>query len=798
MRPHTYLPLLPESVRLLRLKPHEDRDAPLQCELFHYPLKDDRRGAHLYEALSYYWGAPDKSQKVFTDQGYLDITASLHAALARLRDPFFERIIWADAICINQKDTDEKGHQVQRMAEIYARANCVVVWLEEAAGDRQSDNESEDVSYRALQTIGLAASGSLTGRLRNKEDGEAVVKLLRRNWFRRIWVLQEVAASRNVLIMCHATEIDGYAFCQGLSVLDLSALDDITQTRVRSAAYLIKSAVLRPKRALHTNGGFSLRIRTLGELTDLYHTQNATDRRDKIYALLGMSTDAPSELVPDYRISWQSLFSRLLRSFLSEDASISTWDSQETALIQTKGRILGTIESVLIENPWASVQRVKVALPAGDGGYWTMQASAKPVQKGDIICLLQGATQPTIIRVYDDYCLIILMAVDAKSPIEYSNPPDAYLGVTRSEVNLLLVWDWQASHGNSGTESTLNDFLKGQAIDYAGSEEGFRLMEVGLLFLDMGQHTMAISRFYSVITGYENASKLGCANALLAMDHLIWAYRDRDEREDDKRIEAVQELANIARGSYDNAEEGHITRLASVFDTYAMEIFLRAQGDHVEITENILVAAASNNYCGKDMISILLNHGENTAITENVLKAAVANLKTGEDVVKLLFEKRGDQITITESILSAASRLKSTSMLKLLFAWEGCNVKLSCDVVASILRSNLIQLFERELRNILKHLLMRQNGQITITRELVDVIVNRLEPDLECDHRDKMYCIQYHNRRNWINGCCDLVLTSLLKWQGGQVIIAEDAVEAVKEGSNVIDRSLSDRCPWDY
>ncbi|KAI8228762.1 Heterokaryon incompatibility protein 6, OR allele [Colletotrichum sp. SAR 10_86] len=454
------------------------------------------------------------------------------------------------------------------MAEIYARANRVVVWLEEAASDRQRDNESEDVSYRALQTIGLAASGSLTGRLRNKEDGEAVVKLLRRNWFRRIWILQEVAASRNVLIMCHATEIDGYAFCQGLSAMDLSALDDITQTRVRSAAYLIKSAVLRPKRALHTNGGFSLRIRTLGELTDLYHTQNATDRRDKIYALLGMSTDAPSELVPDYRISWQSLFSRLLRSFLSEDASISTWDSQETALIQTKGRILGTIE------------------------------------------------------VYDDYCLIIVMAVDAKSPIEYSNPPDAYLGVTRSEVNLLLVWDWQASHGNSGTESTLNDFLKGQAIDYAGSEEGFRLMEVGLLFLDMGQHTKAISRFYSAIAAHENASKLHCADALLAMDHLIWAYRERNEPRDDKRIEAVQELANIARGSYDNAAEGQIIRLASVLDTYAMEVFLRVQGDHVEITENILVAAASNIYCGKDMMSILLNHGENIVITENVLKAA--------------------------------------------------------------------------------------------------------------------------------------------------------------------------------
>lgn len=605
-----------------------------------------------------------------------------------------------------------------------------------------------------------------------------------------------MAASRHVLIVCHSSEIDGYAFFQGLGAMDLSSLDENTQTRARSAIYLIKSAALRPKRALHTNGGFSLRIRTLGELIDLYHTQNATDRRDKIYALLGMSTDAPPELAPDYRISWGSLFSRLTRTFLPEDASISTWNGQETALIQTKGRILSIIDSVRIENPWDDTQRVTATWLPGEHGAswtWTTQASAKRPQQGDIICLLQGATQPTIISVHDDYCHIVVMAVDANP-----KPPDAYLGAKRPEINLLLVWDWEAPHGNVWTEQTLNGFLQGKTIDYAGSEEGFRLREIGLLFLDMGQCAKAISRFYSAIIAHAKASKLNCADAMLAMDHLVCTYRERNKDRDDKRIEAVQELASMARGGYDNAAEGQIAHLASLIDTYAMEILLRAQGDHVEITEDVLVTAAANIYCGKDMMSILLNHGENTAITENVLKAAIGNPENCKDVVELLFEKRGDQITITDTIVSIASRHKpdiSRIMLRVLFAWEGCNIKLSCEVVASLLRSGLVRWPRYDLKDVLQLLLMRQNGQITITRGLIDVIVNRVDRKLECDHEDEASCFEYHSMKKGNNRACYVMFSTLLKWQGGQVIVAEDAVDAVREASSLIKGSLDDNCP---
>lgn len=210
MPSYRYRPLPPGYIRLLRLHPNQDEHAPIQCELLHYPLSGSRKGTHLYEALSYYWGPPEKTRVVSTEAGSLLVTENLHAALCRLRDSFLERIIWADAICIDQEDAEEKGCQVQLMAEIYARASRVIVWLEETTGDHQLHSGSQDDSYEAIQATSLAAGESPTGfdseedseedvEADSKEDGEedseekklqAVVKLLNRAWFRRIWVCQ--------------------------------------------------------------------------------------------------------------------------------------------------------------------------------------------------------------------------------------------------------------------------------------------------------------------------------------------------------------------------------------------------------------------------------------------------------------------------------------------------------------------------------------------------------------------------------------------------------------------------------
>jgi len=181
------------NIRLLRLIPHQDKLAPIHCHLFEYPLGSlGHQTAHLYEALSYAWGSGTDPLPLYIqgplpplptgrvrgtgieDNRCLNITRNLHAALTHIRDPYFDRVLWVDAVCINQQDNAEKGRQVQSMAKIYASASRVIVWLgletRETAG--------------ALEALCKAASKKPVSTKAQK----AIPALLRRPWFQRIWV----------------------------------------------------------------------------------------------------------------------------------------------------------------------------------------------------------------------------------------------------------------------------------------------------------------------------------------------------------------------------------------------------------------------------------------------------------------------------------------------------------------------------------------------------------------------------------------------------------------------------------
>src|SRR5687767_7066795 len=92
------------SIRLIRLLGHRNKDAPIQCQLFEYPLLEPGQGGHLYEALSYVWGSTEGKQPIYIQQPggndddlnspdktktcCLHITPNLHSALSHLRSRF--------------------------------------------------------------------------------------------------------------------------------------------------------------------------------------------------------------------------------------------------------------------------------------------------------------------------------------------------------------------------------------------------------------------------------------------------------------------------------------------------------------------------------------------------------------------------------------------------------------------------------------------------------------------------------------------------------------------------------------
>ncbi|KAB8278595.1 heterokaryon incompatibility protein-domain-containing protein [Aspergillus minisclerotigenes] len=433
----------PETIRMLRLLPSEDNTAQIQCQLVNYTLP-----------------TPE----------------NLYAALLYLRERQLERLLWIDAICINQGDEDEKAQQIQFMPMIYGQASQVIVWLGETA----------DQSDKALETIRLAVddepSEDKPTDIQQEMNHTAIVRLLERPWFRRLWVLQEVHAAQDILVICGDVKIHGYTFSSGLKDLSLSlkARPDL-QSLVGSIVYLIMGAIFRP-------GTTSSRgTPSLGELIDMYHSRAATKKHDK-----------------------STVFQQVITYIFSEKSSMRIWPHRDLALIQSRGHIVGQVIEVKSDESQhdrhivrsRNIALQQVVTRRGDnrrtlygrnmqGTIWTLHVSANPIQKGDIVCLLEGASKQSIIRPYKGYLSLI---VASATPLQEEEDVrwDEIFETLRSSHDpirdISLIWDWVTSHTNSGKLQELeipmdsNDTAPG--ILGMGSEETKRFDDLTLIVRD--------------------------------------------------------------------------------------------------------------------------------------------------------------------------------------------------------------------------------------------------------------------------------------------------------------------------
>jgi hypothetical protein len=144
-------PLLPGQIRLIRLLPGAWTD-PIQCELF-----EDVHDTTKYEALSYVWGSQNVTTSIFLNRKEFPVTFNLEGALRNLREQFKDdkeaMIFWIDALCINQKDIEERTNQVQLMGEIYRRCERVVVYLGDRLDGRRPLDEPPPVIKFNKDTI---------------------------------------------------------------------------------------------------------------------------------------------------------------------------------------------------------------------------------------------------------------------------------------------------------------------------------------------------------------------------------------------------------------------------------------------------------------------------------------------------------------------------------------------------------------------------------------------------------------------------------------------------------------------
>jgi hypothetical protein len=127
----TYDPLPDkQSIRILVLDPG-GRNDPLRGILKVTSIVSTK--SRRYETLSYVWGTDTGTHEILIHNGgnerAVKLTSNLYEALIQLRLPDKSRTIWADQICIDQENLQERSHQVQFMNRLYRRAGHVLVWL---------------------------------------------------------------------------------------------------------------------------------------------------------------------------------------------------------------------------------------------------------------------------------------------------------------------------------------------------------------------------------------------------------------------------------------------------------------------------------------------------------------------------------------------------------------------------------------------------------------------------------------------------------------------------------------------
>ena len=283
---YQYLPLKHErDIRLLYLLPGSD-GSPLSCSLSIVSLSE----LPVYEAISYTWGEPIFSASIECfSKGQLPITENLSKALFHMRFADRIRVLWVDAICINQQDLVERSHQVTLLRDTFERAENVIVWLGEDSGDA---NEA----FEILRAVGSSSSTIYTVELLVSERGKALRKLLRRDWFRRIWVVQELICARKATITCgnHTMDWEIFLYLAGI----IRQLDQVFQFEDWSVLTALFTLVcMKEDRHIRKQRG-KIDLETL-----LYGYRRclASDPRDKVFALVGIAggQDAAA-YTPDY------------------------------------------------------------------------------------------------------------------------------------------------------------------------------------------------------------------------------------------------------------------------------------------------------------------------------------------------------------------------------------------------------------------------------------------------------------------------------------------------------------------
>lgn len=280
-----------------------------------------------FEALSYVWGSPDDPILAFVESpageatGTLMLGQNLTSALQNLRYEDSTRVLWVDAVCINQSDNEEKAVQVKRMSSIYGLTTRVAVWLGE-------EDDDSALAISTLAHVGAQVETTLDGfRLVSPDAQErtwydidvdlgfsdevwlAIHYLARRPWFTRVWTVQEIVlANRLAMLQCGDATISWALFRRAVECL----LDKQHLPLCRLSLNMARMSIINGKSW------------PLALVLKRHRNRKCFDRHDKVYGMLAM---APPSFVATIKADYTEAVEETYKStFLINIKCVRRWE----------------------------------------------------------------------------------------------------------------------------------------------------------------------------------------------------------------------------------------------------------------------------------------------------------------------------------------------------------------------------------------------------------------------------------------------------------------------------------------
>lgn len=285
---------LPHShIRLLKIQPG-CADDQVRCTIHHFDLQS----LPAYVAVSYRWGTNNERISIQIERWEFELMSNAWWSLHYLRNHQVDTYVWIDAICIDQTNISERNAQVQLMSQIFSNANEVIIWL--GMPDEHSV-AGFDALHSALRNSVLKPNIKLI-----ESSGKDLLHLLHREYWSRIWIVQEIIFARKLSLVCGEQRVT-WDFLETFMVNTvprwrnrLSIFTDISNT---SAKQLVED-----RNSYQARGSKRASMHQLGDLLKRYRNCGCLDSRDRVYGLVGLYNDHAASLFKiDYNRSTEDL-----------------------------------------------------------------------------------------------------------------------------------------------------------------------------------------------------------------------------------------------------------------------------------------------------------------------------------------------------------------------------------------------------------------------------------------------------------------------------------------------------------